>query len=122
MIKYVYLAGPMSQGDQIVNVRDAILDAERLRRAGYVVFLPHLSIAYRLVSPLPYEAWMEQDFAWIRRCDALVRRLGPSSGSDREVDFARSLGLPVWFGVDAFLEREPLHVANDGASIVVEDA
>lgn len=56
-----------------------------------------------------YEYWMTQCFAWVRRCDALVRLPGESSGADREAALARELGIPVFDGVDAALAlRQPI--------------
>lgn len=108
MIRYVYVAGPISKGNQFANVRDALVAGARLRAAGFAVFIPHRSALDEMAcGPAPYEAWMAEDFAWIERCDALVRLPGESSGSDREVEHARARGLPVFLGVDSFLAEHP---------------
>jgi hypothetical protein len=96
-LRYVYVAGPISQGNQFVNVRTAVMVGERLRQAGLVPFVPHLSAVHELIYPVPYEEWMAYDFAWIERCDALLRIPGPSSGADREVAHARKLEMPVFY-------------------------
>jgi hypothetical protein len=46
---------------------------------------------------------MELDFGWVRRCDAVLRLPGASSGADREVALAERLGLPVFGSVDEVL-------------------
>jgi len=100
----VYLAGPISTGNQFGNVHAAIVDAARLRRAGFAVMVPHrCALDEMILGPQDYEAWMAEDFEMIRRSDAVVRRPGESKGSDREVEFAREIGRPVFFGVEAFL-------------------
>lgn len=101
MIRYVYVSGPLTIGDQAVNVRQAILAAEVLRGAGLAPFVPHLTWLAHIVSPAPYETWMTDDFAWLEKCDALLRLPGESSGADRELALAMKLGLPVFEG-DAF--------------------
>lgn len=105
-MKRVYVAGPISRGDQFLNVRAALLAADRLLRAGYAPFVPHATCIWHLVCPGEYEQWMAYDFVWIAACDALVRIDGDSPGSDREVAFALAKGIPVHFGVDAFLVSE----------------
>lgn len=103
-LKYVYVAGPMSKGDLIGHVRAAMVAGDKIIAAGGMPYLPQVSIIWELASPKAYEHWMEMDFAWIERCDCLVRLPGESSGADREVVHARSLGKPVFFGVDAYLD------------------
>lgn len=104
-----YLAGPYSQPDQAVNVRNAILAASRLVDAGHVPFVPHLTHLWNLVAPRPYEDWLRLDLVWVGQCEALIRLPGESPGADREVAEARRLGLPVYEGVGAFLEAEEAH-------------
>lgn len=100
----VYLAGPISTGNQFDNVHRAVVDAARLRAAGFAVMVPHRCALDELVlGAQSYEAWLDEDKEWIRRCDAVVRRPGESKGSDIEVAFAREIGRPVYFGVDEFL-------------------
>ena len=98
---YVYIAGPISRfpagGSQFLNIREGVLLGERLRAAGLVPFVPHLSALWEMISPVPYEGWMEQDFAWIERCDALLRMPGESSGADREVAHAEDIGKMVFY-------------------------
>lgn len=103
-IRYVYVAGPITKGNQFINVRNALLAARRLRDAGFFVFVPHHSVLSEIATgETHYEVWMQEDFAWIDRCDALLRLPGESSGSDREVAFARERGISVFFDVDELL-------------------
>lgn len=97
IIKHVYVAGPISRGAMDQNCREGILLAERLRAAGLAPFSPHLSILWNMIAPVSYEDWMALDFAWIDRCDALLRMPGESPGADREVAYAKDHGIPVFY-------------------------
>jgi hypothetical protein len=101
----VYVAGPYTKGDVALNVRAAIEAADRLLKAGYVPFLPHVTHFWHLVCPGPYEQWIAYDLEWLPSCQALVRLPGESAGADGEVARARELGIPVFEGVEAFLNR-----------------
>ena len=100
----VYIAGPYTKGDVVVNVRNAVLAADRIFDAGHLPYVPHLTHLWHTVSPHPWEDWMRLDMGWLPACDALVRMPGESTGADLEVEQARNLGIPVFDGVDAFLE------------------
>lgn len=103
---YVYVSGPYSKGDMALHVRNAIQAGDELLQHGYVPYVPHLSHFQHMIFPHDYELWLEIDFAWVKKCDALIRLPGESSGADREVELARSLGIPVYFSIQEFLERE----------------
>ncbi len=102
-MKFIYIASPYTKGDVAVNVRENVLAADALTERGMVPFAPLLFHFWHLVQPRPYEFWTAMDLAWLERCDALVRLPGESSGADAEVARARELGLPVFFGLEAFL-------------------
>lgn len=106
----IYLAGPITAGNQFNNVHNAIVAAKTLRDAGYCVMVPHRSALDEIAfGGQDYEMWMREDFELVRRADALCRLPGTSSGSDREVAFAKSLKKPVYFGVDECVkEKESL--------------
>ncbi len=110
-MKRIYIAGPYTGGETTLNVRIAVEAGQRIADAGAIPFVPHLYHLWHLLIPGPYEQWMRFDLAWLEKCDALVRLPGESPGADREVAEAERLGLPVFYGVDAFLEpktSEPL--------------
>jgi len=52
--------------------------------------------------------WMvvsaQWDFAWLRRCDAILRLPGHSPGADREMAAAAEQGIPAFGSVDAVIE------------------
>lgn len=103
MSSYVYVAGPYT-GDEEANVGRAIDAATVLLRAGLYPYVPHLSHYWEARHAHHYEVWMDLDFGWVRRCDAVLRLPGPSAGADREVDLAMRLDLPVFYSVEAVVE------------------
>lgn len=103
MRKRTYVAGPYTRPDPCVNTHAALLVANQLWEVGFMPFVPHLTHFWHTVTPRPYEFWLEYDTEMLACCDYLVRLPGESAGADREVAFARERGIPVFFGVDAFL-------------------
>lgn len=111
MIRFVYVAGPLTKPSPAHNVKKAIDAADQLLALGFMPFVPHLSHLWDTVSPKDYEDWMRWDMAWLGRCDALLRLAGESSGADREVEQARTLGIPVFGDVFEIVAARP--VANE---------
>lgn len=92
----VYVSGPYSVGDTLLNVRQAIEAGTLLRKAGYLPLIPHLTALWHLVEPASYEDWMELDLSLVDHCQMLVRLPGESPGADREVARAREKRIPVY--------------------------
>ena len=99
MIK-VYLASPYSIGDQAVNVKLQIDTANKLMDAGYAPFAPLYHHFQHMVHPRPYHDWVKIDLEWVKVCDCVIRLPGKSKGADGEVEFAKSLGIPVFYSID----------------------
>jgi nucleoside 2-deoxyribosyltransferase len=101
----VYIAGPYTHPDPVANTNIAISLASELIDEGLVTpVVPHLTLLWHLVEPRPLEFWYEYDVAVLRRCDALFRIEGASSGADMEIDFAIAHDIPV------FTSRDELNV------------
>ena len=93
----VYIAGPYSHPDPVENTNAVITLASELIDAGLVTpLVPHLTLLWHLVAPRPLEFWYAYDVALLRRCDALFRIEGASTGADMEIDFAATWGIPVF--------------------------
>lgn len=102
-----YLAGPYSTPDPVCNTNATIKMAEWLMRDWPItVHVPHLTLAWQLVSPHSDEWWYAYDLAVLERCDALIRLPGMSAGAAREVAHAKSLDIPVF---DSTRLRDPDH-------------
>ena len=102
-MKYIYVAGPYSNGDPVINTRKAIEAGEQLRALGFVPFIPHLTHLWHLISPHGIDYWYAYDDEWLRKCDALLRLPGDSEGADDEVNLTFSLGKSVYFSIDALV-------------------
>jgi len=102
MRKRIYVAGPISKGDVQANVMAGIAAGHDLIQAGFAVYVPHYS---QFVDPgarpgtESYECWLENDLAWIRVSDAVLRLPGESLGADREVAFATLNSVPVLYSL-----------------------
>lgn len=97
---YVYVAGPMRLMIE-KGVHDACKMADRLYANGFIPFIPQLSILWSLVTPFGsddeiYAARLPYDFAWIDKCDALIRLPGQSHGADAECEHCGVIGKPVF--------------------------
>lgn len=91
----VYVAGPIT-GDPWGCVRRAVAVYRALAAEGVTGHLPQLSVLHEMIAPQPYEQWMLEGLAMVKRCDGLVRLSGESPGADREVLHAEMLGLPAF--------------------------
>lgn len=93
----VYISGPISQGDVVVNTHAAMKLWHEMWKGGLVTpICPHWSMIQHLLDPLTHKEWLDYDKVIIARCDALLRMPGESEGADEEVECAISLGLPVF--------------------------
>ena len=104
--RYVYVAGPITKGNTLVNLRNGMMAGLELVKLGYVPFVPHNDMIQYMLDPetLDYETILSMDLAWVERCDALLRLPGESPGADREVAHATKHGLLVTNSID-YLEE-----------------
>lgn len=104
----VYIAGPLTTSGRLTkHIHDAVKVADELWVFGFVPFVPHLvSSSWDVISPKSYEDWMEYDMAWLAQCDCLLRLPGESLGADREVEFARERGIPVFHSIEDVVEYD----------------
>lgn len=100
MIARIYIAGPYTQGDVAVNVRNAYEAANHLANLGFAPFVPHATHFWHMLFPRPYEFWLELDNQFLPCCAGLLRLPGPSTGADKEVSLAQTLGIPVFTEID----------------------
>jgi len=104
MSKLIYVAGPLTTGNTIENVRKAIHAGSAILDAGHAAYVPHLSVVWDWVDPRPYEDWMRLDFDIIERCDAVLRLPGECPGCMREAELADRLELPVFYKIDVLMD------------------
>lgn len=100
----VYIAGPYTQGDPVINVRNAMDAADKLLVHGIIPFCPHLTMFWHLVHPHCWETWLNYDESWLSLCDAVLRLPGSSIGADREVAYALCHGIQVYDDIESVIQ------------------
>lgn len=95
----IYLASPYSLGDQALNVRRQIEVADKLLEMGHIPFIPCLSHLWHLISPKSYDEWLRIGIEYLTYCDALLRLTGESAGADKEVLYAITHNIQVYFDI-----------------------
>jgi hypothetical protein len=102
----IYVSGPLTTGNAIVNIRAALDVGWLLRERGYAVIVPHDHLLAELVHPVSYAASLAYDFRLIRCCDAVYRMPGASVGADAEVEFALRQRIPVYWSLDTLCAEQ----------------
>jgi len=109
----IYVAGPISRGPLRANVEQACAAGIRLMKAGLSVHVPHLTcfmgqvytadggaVPEVLPAGTAIEDWYGMSLTEVRRCDAVLRLPGESTGADLEVAEAVSHGRPVFYSAE----------------------
>jgi len=106
MNRIVYIASPYTKGDVAVNVRNAIIMADKLREYNYLPFCPLWTHFWHFLIPHPYKYWTEMDLEWLHICDCILRLPGDSFGADKEVEYMLRLGKPVFYSLLDLLKSD----------------
>lgn len=95
----VYLAGPYTNPDPVMNTHDTLRLGMELYETGLITpYVPHVSLLWHMVTPRPYQLWLDYDIELLERCDALLRIPGESFGADDEVRFAEDvMNIPIFW-------------------------
>ena len=100
----VYVSGPMALGDMAENLREAMRCGAALIGEGHAPYIPQLSFFLNVHYPISYERWIKTDLEWVKCCQALIRLPGASSGAEREIEAAHHFSIPVFYGLEHFLD------------------
>lgn len=101
-MKVAYIAGPVRAATKRqvwLNTKAAAEVGITVARFGYAVIVPHTNSRLpELLGNLGDEYWLAMDLEVLRRCDLVVLVPGwrSSVGTQKEVELARSLGIPVY--------------------------
>lgn len=110
-VKYVYVAGPYTQGNIEDNVQKAIDAGEKIALLGAIPCIPHLDHWWHLRYQHDYEFWLRQGMYWLQMCDALFCLPGESEGAEGEVQYAvEYLEIPVFYNMEdlkQWVEKSP---------------
>lgn len=92
----LYVAGPYTRPDPVINTHGACKFATAIYEAGlWTPMVPHITLVWHAITPRPINFWYALDLAHMSRCDAIVRLPGDSTGADAEVAYAREIDLPI---------------------------
>jgi len=109
-MKKVYVAGKLNgmACDYNKHMHRMIIWSEKVRRLGYAVFVPGLDLLVGVVmGDLDYPDYFDNSQPWLAASDAVFVTPGweDSKGTEREIEYAKSLGIPVYFDLD-ILDKE----------------
>ena len=102
----IFIAGPYTNGEPILNVKAALDVASVLLDAGHAPFVPHLCHFWHFLHDRDYQVWIDYDLEWLAACDAVLRLPGESPGADGEIARAFELGIPVYHELADLLGAE----------------
>ena len=113
----VYVAGPISYGNRLANVKAAMDVGRFLVSQGFAPLVPHLDyFMYPEADSLSWDTALEWDESWLLAADVvLVISEEYSPGTKREVAFAEKNHIPVVHGLHAFEEWCDRHMLLDYA-------
>lgn len=108
-MKKVYVAGKLNgmACDYLINVHRMIKQAERVRKAGFAVFVPGIDLLMGVVmGDWEYKDYFDNSQPWLVASDAIFVTPGweRSEGTKREIKYAESLGIPVYYDLNAMLK------------------
>jgi hypothetical protein len=108
-MKIVFVVGPFrgkNAWEIEQNIRRAEAAALQIWRAGIAVICPHTNTRF-FQGAAPDDLWLAGDLEILRRCDAVFCLPGwdGSEGSIGEAHLADSIGIPVFFDMDALIAR-----------------
>lgn len=96
----VYIAGPMSKGDRVANLAQALTAMRELMARGFAPLCPQLSFFAEPFIPADYDGWLAIDLPWVRVAEAVLRLPGESGGADKEVHEALNRDIPVFANLE----------------------
>jgi hypothetical protein len=101
----IYIAGPYTKGDVVQNVRNAIIEGDKVSQLGHIPFIPHLTLFWHFLVLHEYQFWISYDMEWLKLCDAVLRLGGESPGADKEVEYAMANGMAVYRSISEIPTR-----------------
>jgi hypothetical protein len=106
----IYVAGPLgSKRLAWRNVREACLVGAAIFSKGYNPYIPHLMMTFDMIIDLQDEAkYRAHGLSFVPKCAGMVvfrfESFEATTGGTRgEIELARSLDIPVWYGIETFL-------------------
>lgn len=109
-ITCVYIAGKLNDDavGYIQNMHRMMVTAEKVRCAGFAVLIPCLDILMGLkFGDYDYSDYFDNNVQWLKRSDAVFLTPGweDSSGTQKEITIAKSMGIPVFSDISEMLKQ-----------------
>lgn len=110
MSKRVYIAGKLNgmACDYIKNVHRMVIWSEKVRKAGFAVFVPGIDMLQGVIfGNWEYKDYFDNSQPWLDASDAIFITPGweTSEGTKREIERAKSKGIPVYYDLDTMLKE-----------------
>ena len=109
-MKRIYIAGKLNDDacGYIKHLHRMIDTARKVRRAGFAVYVPGNDFLEGLVAgDFGYSEYFNNSQPWLAASDAVFLTPGweTSSGTKREIAYAKSLGIPVYDNLGQMIEE-----------------
>jgi len=114
----VYISGKYSgrtKEEVDANIRESEKVAKELWSAGIVALSPHLNTAHFEIEGVTYDDYIKGDLELLSRCDAILmlKDWMLSEGARKEKEFAKFLGMPIYYYPDTPIQREEMTTAQE---------
>ena len=121
--KRVYVAGKLNDMAcaYIQNVYKMCTAAERVRKAGFAVFVPGIDLVMGLIhGNWTYEDYFENSQPWLDASDAVFVTASwkTSVGTRREIERAEAQGIPVFYTLAALVEWNKEQGDDNGSNSI----
>jgi len=104
-MKRVYVAGKLNDDacGYIANIHKMIIWAEKVRKLGYAVYVPGIDLIQGMVfGDWVYKDYFDNSQPWLDAAHAvfLVPGWEASEGTKKEIERAKSKGIPIFSDLD----------------------
>ncbi len=98
----IYVSGPYSAStlkERLSNVKIACMIGAKLDEKGHSPVIPHTLHYLSKYTDQSNETWLRIGIGFLMKCDALYF-IGPSPGANQELEVAKRLKIPIYYGLD----------------------
>ena len=103
-MKRIFISGPLTVGDQMMNIRNAIDVAEIVINGKHCPVVPHYSSYHNMIHQHSYDDWMNICYCMLEGSDVMFRINGKSYGADLEEKFANKHGIPIFYEIEKLIK------------------
>lgn len=97
----VFICSPYTKPDTAININTSVKVFNRLLDDGKCIPINMLwTHFFHCIQPRSYEDWLAYCMSFLPLCQAVLRIPGESSGVDREIEFAKSIEIPVFDSIE----------------------